>query len=241
MLQDTGNLVLNTSQGKTSARSFAWESFNEFPTFILLLTQKFSGNDSLQSRSTNATYGSGNYYSLSIDAQSKITLYYNEQEGQAQKSFWQSNGEYPAITLDKYGFLNTSSVGEDSLIMASDGGQEDRLRRLTLQSNGGLRMYSRKRDSPSSSWQMVWEAVTGYCTIYGSCGENAVCKVDQNWEPNCQCPPGFDPGSSDNKTCRRIDEIKGTDVRFVELDYVNFDGLNVTEATVTKLQAAKIH
>ncbi|KAH9331224.1 hypothetical protein KI387_003332, partial [Taxus chinensis] len=97
----------------------------------------------------------------------------------------------------------------------------------------------RKRGSPSSSWEMVWEAVIGYCTIHGSCGENAMYKVDQNWEPQCQCPPGFDPGSSNNKTCRQVNKIKGTDVRFVEQDYVNFDGLNVTDATVTKLQDCK--
>ncbi|GLJ12284.1 hypothetical protein SUGI_0188060 [Cryptomeria japonica] len=229
-LENTGNLVFSR-----------WESFR-FPTDTLLPKQNFTKVQKLMSRLANGTYGSGNnYYSLSLDEKSnKISLYYmNEQQGLMQKYYWQSEGGFPAINLDDNGFLNTSSVDKSNLIMASDAGEGKRLRRLVLESNGNLRLYSRKMD-PYSSWNLVWEAVSEHCTIHGYCGENAVCKVNESWEPECRCPPGFEYNPSDNRSCKAITDIEDpSNVRFVPLDYVDYAGSNVTDRPVTRLQDCK--
>ncbi|XP_059071571.1 putative receptor protein kinase ZmPK1 [Cryptomeria japonica] len=184
-----------------------WESFKDFPTFNLLPTQDFSPGDVLQ----------------------------KEQEEQAPKWYWQS-GSFPAVDLDKSGYLNSSNIIQNSLIMASDRGKKDQLRRLTLDRDGNLRIYSRKR-YPPSSWEIVWEAVSQHCRIHGVCGENAVCKVNSGWKPMCEYPPGFDPSPVDNRNCKPHSDIKNlTNVRFVALDFVNFDGPNSVPGPAKRLQ-----
>ncbi|GLJ12286.1 hypothetical protein SUGI_0188080 [Cryptomeria japonica] len=221
-LQDSGNLVLNSSQSQP-----AWQSFSS-PTDTLLPNQTLSKVGILVSRLANGSYSSGNdYYYLAFDDQSRISLYYKkeEQEGLTPKSYWNSEGTFTDLSLDDNGFLNTTSV----LIMASDRGEANRLRRLVIESDGKLRIYSRNMNSPSPSWVLVWEAVLEYCKIHGSCGENAVCKVNQKWNTTCECPPGFDRNPVDNRSCRAITDIKdSSNVTFVPLDYVNFDGLNTS-------------
>ncbi|GLJ05019.1 hypothetical protein SUGI_0009510 [Cryptomeria japonica] len=217
-LQESGNLVLNQ-----------WQSFKEFPTFNLLPKQEFTTADVLLSRSRKGTYATdGKYYSLSLEPQnSKLSLsyYYRRADGgRARKKYWQS-GRFLAVTLDESGFLNTSEIDLGSLIMATDRGEEDRLRRLTLEGNGNLIMYSRKR-YPSSSWDVVWEAVTRHCQIPGACGDNAVCKINLDWEPTCECPRGFDQSPVDNRSCKPHNDIeKLSNITFIQLDFVSFEAL----------------
>uniref|UniRef100_A0A0C9S6M8 non-specific serine/threonine protein kinase n=1 Tax=Wollemia nobilis TaxID=56998 RepID=A0A0C9S6M8_9CONI len=234
ILQGTGNLVLNFT-----ATSVAWESFTEYPTFNLLPTQNFTTSDNMMSRTSEGAYGRENYYYLRLAPQSnQISLYY-AMKGEAQGSdpYWQSDGGYPAINLDEAGLLNTSTM-DSNLIMAADRGVGP-LRRLTLDPDGNLRLYSRNKNSPSSPWTTAWEAVPQRCTIYGTCGENAICKVDQNWKPECICPPGFETSPTDrNRSCKPQDN--GANLAFVALDYVNFKGLNSTETQqATTIQECK--
>ncbi|GLJ12280.1 hypothetical protein SUGI_0187980 [Cryptomeria japonica] len=230
ILQDAGNMVFNQ-----------WESFKDFPTFNLLPTQDFTAGDVLQSRLANGTYGrDGNYYSLSLQKEtSKLSLFYyrNKEEGREPKWYWQSEDSFPIATMTDSGYLNTSIISTGTPIMASDRGKMGILRRLTLNRDGNLRMYSRKRNPPSSSWVVVWEAILAHCKIHGACGENAVCKVNSAWKPICQCPPGFDPSPVDNRSCKPHNDIKElTNVTFVTLDYVNFEGWNSTQVQPTILQ-----
>lgn len=228
-LQESGNLVLNQ-----------WQSFTEFPTFNLLPKQDFTTEDVLLSRSPNDAYGTdGNYYSLSLEQQSSklsLTYYYRRADGgRERKMYWQS-GRFLGVTLDESGFLNTTEIDMGSLIMATDRGEEDMLRRLTLEENGNLVMYSRKR-YPPSSWSVAWQALPRHCQIPGACGDNAVCKINLEWEPTCQCPPGFDRSPADNRSCKPHNDItKLSNVTFVPLDFVSFEALTFTTQTSTILQ-----
>ncbi|GLJ05028.1 hypothetical protein SUGI_0009730 [Cryptomeria japonica] len=229
-LQESGNMVLN-----------GWQSFREFPTFNLLPKQDFTTEDVLLSRSPNGTYGrDGNYYSLSLEQQSsKLSLYYNYRRADGvweSKMYWQS-GRFLEVKLDESGFLNTTEIDMGFMIMATDGGEEDRLRRLTLESNGNLVMYSRTKYPPPSSWTVAWQALPRHCQIPGACGDNAVCKINLKWEPTCECPPGFDPSPVDNRSCKPHNDItKLSNVTFVPLDFVSFEALTFTTQTTTILQ-----
>ncbi|GLJ12282.1 hypothetical protein SUGI_0188010 [Cryptomeria japonica] len=229
ILKESGNLLFNQ-----------WESFKDFPTFNLLPTQDFTAGDVLQSSMANGTYGrDGDYYSLSIEQQSKkLCLYYHRKKEEVQESKWYwRSGSFAAVNLDNNGYLNASNIDVDSMIMASDLGKKDRLRRLTLDKDGNLRMYSRRKYPPSSSWEIVWEAVSEHCHIHGVCGENAVCRTNSDWKPTCECPPGFDPSPVDNRTCKPHNDVKKlTNVTFLTLDFVNFDGPNSATEPSTRLQ-----
>lgn len=68
-------------------------------------------------------------------------------------------------------------------------------RRITLDIDGNLRMYS--WDTAVSQWIRVWLALDNVCTdVKGLCGSYGICIY--NPEPSCICPPGFSiqPGST---------------------------------------------
>ncbi|PWA65247.1 S-locus glycoprotein domain-containing protein [Artemisia annua] len=98
------------------------------------------------------------------------------------------------------------------------------LRRIKLDTNGNLRVYS--WDSGSGMWNVVWQAVPELCRIKGTCGPNFVCMYGDTYDTTvCDCPPGFSQrtGSNGEEECKRKVEF-GNDSKFLELDYVNFTG-----------------
>ncbi|GFZ15641.1 suppressor of npr1-1 constitutive 4 [Actinidia rufa] len=121
-------------------------------------------------------------------------------------------------------------------------------RRLTLDDDGNLRMYS--LDPGSGKWVIGWQAVQELCQIHGTCGPNSICMSDGVNTPYCVCPPGFRRVSG--KSCERKIELKnprntkmlygywspGTEnamflrVDGSEIDESNFTGMtNVMETT----------
>ncbi|PPR86765.1 hypothetical protein GOBAR_AA33919 [Gossypium barbadense] len=125
-------------------------------------------------------------------------------------------------------FLRLESSGEvvqanGATLVSSDFGEPNRLRRLKLDSDGNIRIYS--FDLRSGEWEIVWLAVQEICTVHGTCGPNAICMKDatNSDSTSCVCPPGFKKKSGDNSSC----EIKiplGENTKFLRLDYVNFSG-----------------
>lgn len=66
------------------------------------------------------------------------------------------------------------------------------LRRLTLDADGNLRMYSSYDNG--ILWRAVWAAVQDVCRVYGVCGVNGLCRrasASGGGGPSCSCPPGF--------------------------------------------------
>lgn len=126
--------------------------------------------------------------------------------------------------LDDTGKISTTV----NPILSADFG-DPRIRRLTLDDDGNLKIYSFNRNSTDSTqWKVVWQAVYELCRIYGTCGPNSIC-INHNGNSssiNCVCPPGFRrvPGA-DSFTCglkTRIVDPGNT--KFLRLDYVNFSG-----------------
>lgn len=259
VLLESGNLVFNTSDG-----NIVWQSFDS-PTFTLLPTQIFSANSTLISRRNDSTYASGVYiFSASQYNTQTPSLYYNRSElGSDQFDFygdlsWElatNNGDVFSLGVDGSLSLGDDGYLRDSsnltILMASDRGDPSSpLRRLTLDPDGSLRIYSWKRDS-ASSWVVVWQAIQERCTIHGTCGDNAICKTPElnDSTPECECPPGFRPDLTDPPSCHRIIQFpnmscssnyQSADYEFIPLDYVNFTGeWNQTNINILRLEDCK--
>ncbi|GKC96256.1 G-type lectin S-receptor-like serine/threonine-protein kinase, partial [Tanacetum coccineum] len=141
------------------------------------------------------------------------------------------NGSYD-VKSDYYTISNTFQgldeqgkvqLENDQRFITSDYGDVT-LRRIKLDNNGNLRIYS--WDSGSGKWKVVWQAVPELCRIKGTCGPNFVCMYGDTYDTTvCDCPPGFTrrPGSNGEEECNRKVDF-GNDSKFLELDYVNFTG-----------------
>ncbi|CAK9160887.1 unnamed protein product [Ilex paraguariensis] len=83
-----------------------------------------------------------------------------------------------------------------------------RLRRLTLDEDGNLILYS--FDPNLGQWTVVWQAMNQLCRIRGTCGPNYICLYDGLNSTSCLCPPGFQPVSGDGKeACERKNPYDG--------------------------------
>jgi hypothetical protein len=124
-------------------------------------------------------------------------------------------------------------VASDGLTFeASDLGHERVMRRLTLDYDGNLRLYS--LDASSGNWSISWMALDQVCDIHGLCGKNSFCTSLPKLQ-YCSCIQGFkmnDPGDW-SKGCRRQANItaksggsKGAnkDLSFMRLDTTDFYG-----------------
>ncbi|CAI9096814.1 OLC1v1033035C1 [Oldenlandia corymbosa var. corymbosa] len=125
-------------------------------------------------------------------------------------------------------FLGIDDLGKISMAnnlsyISSDYGDQ-KLRRLTLDEDGNLRLYS--FDPNSGQWMDVWRAVYNLCRIPGICGLNSVCVYDPlAISVSCICPPGFRQNLDDPNSCDRIIPMKDmAKTKFLRLDYVNFSG-----------------
>lgn len=100
---------------------------------------------------------------------------------------------------------------------------ESKLRRLTLDEDGNLRIYS--FDGSSGGWTVVWQAIFEMCRVKGRCGENSICVYDGYNSTVCQCPPGFRPVSGGAEVgCEYPNVRDAGNSKFLRLDYVNFSG-----------------
>jgi len=237
VLLDSGNLVFNTSNN-----DHVWQSFDS-PTFTLLPTQNFSEKIRLVSTRNDSTYTSGVYIFSASQSNTQIpSLYYNRTElgSNSPDLYWSLTANNAAVSLGVDGYVSLSENGSlissnnQNILMASDSRDPARpLRRLTLDHDGNLRIYSWKGDS-SSSWEVVWEAVQERCQIHGTCGDNPICKTPElnDRTPECQCPPGFNRNITDPRSCQRIIPFPQTlcssnfsaNYQFIPLDYVTFTG-----------------
>ncbi|KAM7484726.1 hypothetical protein LguiA_000735 [Lonicera macranthoides] len=226
IITTSGQLLLNTSSGQNLWPSSTpirqsnsthltlsdygnliygqWESFN-YPTNTILPNQNING---ITISSNNGNYKFVNASELVFNA---TATYY-------------SNGNN-FLMLDDTGKI---AQREGASILSADFGFP-RIRRLTLDDDGNLKIYSFNRNSTESTqWKVVWQAVYELCGIYGTCGPNSIC-INYNGNSNstyCVCPPGFRrvPGA-DSFTCvlkTRIVDPGNT--KFLRLDYVNFSG-----------------
>ncbi|MED6133820.1 hypothetical protein PIB30_031832 [Stylosanthes scabra] len=188
LLRDDGNLVLEDSEGV-----ILWQSFH-FPTDTLLPGQFLTRSTQLVSSRTESNRSSG-FYKLSFDDDNVLSLLYDGPDVSSSywpppwESRWQAgrftyNSSRIAV-LDSLGCFTSS---DKYTVRTSDYGVV-LPRRLTLDHDGNLRVYS--QDLSSQRWYVSWQAILDGCSIHGVCGANSVCSFDHRKGRKCSCVPGY--------------------------------------------------
>ncbi|KDP43829.1 hypothetical protein JCGZ_23037 [Jatropha curcas] len=189
-LYDNGNLVLIT----TKERVILWQSFDS-PTETLLPLQPFTRNSVLVSSRSSTNFSSG-FYKLSFDNDNILRLVYDGPE--VSSAFWPSpwllsreagRSSYNSSRFASLDLSGKFTSSDNFSFLSSDYGVQNIQRRLTLDFDGNLRLYS--RENGNSKWVISWQVFAQSCKIHGACGPNSVCKYDPSFGRNCSCLPGF--------------------------------------------------
>ncbi|GMN64994.1 hypothetical protein TIFTF001_034055 [Ficus carica] len=184
-LEETGNMVLRNSDGDV-----LWRSFDS-PTDTLLPEQPLTRFGKLVSSRSQTNFSSG-FYKFVFDSSNALRLIYDS--FQFSSVYWpspwlQSTGTAPSskgpiAMLDSLGNFNSSN---GFLISSSDYGVKIQ-RMLRIDSDGNLRLYSRK--NRGEKWAVTWQAFTDPCQIHGLCGANSLCRYSPDSGRECSCLPG---------------------------------------------------
>lgn len=253
VLQENGTLALLASSGEP-----VWESYRSL-TDTFLPMQQFQKEIPLVSNKNESTYSSGNY-KLSFNSDNRLSLTYTGETVTSSNEYWVDlNSTDAALQYELTGGggdlivvsggLSTTGVifiSDGLNFMTSDSG-EGHLRRLTLGSDGNLRVYY--WDQISSRWSIVWRAIQQHCKIYGMCGPNAICVDSLDDTHSCICPPGFHPKSS-NDTLLSLGcdpniallNCTSTNVqshRFISMAFVNYPGHDLLQLSSVTLKDCK--
>ncbi|KAJ1269983.1 hypothetical protein BS78_06G020000 [Paspalum vaginatum] len=223
-LSDSGNLIV-----KGKGNIVLWQSFAS-PTDTLLPNQNITATMKLVSSNGLLVPG---HYILHFDDQLLISLF----DDQKDHSFIY----WPDPTLSIYqkqripnvsntsGHLNSLGqfYGSDNTSFeASDWGFRT-IRRLTLDYDGNLRLYSLKDDG---KWSVTWMAFPQLCRVHGLCGHNGICVYSP--VPSCACAPGFDviDPSDWGKGCRPTFNLtcEKQNVTFLQLPNTDFTMLDLS-------------
>jgi hypothetical protein len=115
-------------------------------------------------------------------------------------------------------------------------------RRLTLDPDGNLRMYS--WNESNRSWSVSMQAMSQLCNIHGLCGPNRICHYSP--KPTCSCPPGYvmrnkgnwteGCASTVNITCDHYDQET---MKFVKLPDTDFWGSDQQHLLTKSLKDCK--
>uniref|UniRef100_A0A2N9H4B2 non-specific serine/threonine protein kinase n=1 Tax=Fagus sylvatica TaxID=28930 RepID=A0A2N9H4B2_FAGSY len=189
-LQNTGNLVLNNSKG------VIWQSFDS-PMDTLLPQQALTLTSSLISRRSQGDYSSGKY-KLFFDNDNVLRLL--SQSPTMSSLYWPDpwfqnpadagRSMYNTIRhalLDNKGYFESS---DNFQFKATDFGVVTH-RRLTLDPDGNLRLYSLQKMNGRWDWVVTWQAFSQPCRIHGICGPNSLCSYDHVTGRKCSCLQGF--------------------------------------------------
>ncbi|XP_010037786.2 putative receptor protein kinase ZmPK1 [Eucalyptus grandis] len=227
-LLNTGNLVLKSPDPK-----ILWQSF-DYPTDTLLPNQILTKSKKLVSSRKGGAFYSG-YFNLYFDNDNVLRLMY---DGPDISSLYWPN---PAVDVfqnerTNYNSSRIAVLDETGHFQSSDRFHFDASdrglgikRRLTMDHDGNLRLYSLKKQS--GSWVVTWQAFPGLCNVHGICGRNGICVYTP--EPKCTCPPGYEMSEPTdwNKGCKprfNFTCSKSQDVKFLALpntDYYGFDAI----------------
>ncbi|XP_027907977.1 putative receptor protein kinase ZmPK1 [Vigna unguiculata] len=241
-LHDNGNLVLLESRN-SSSEVVMWQSFH-FPTDTLLPGQSLTKSSSLVSSRSGSNYSSG-FYRLFFDSENVLRIMY--QGPQVSSVYWpdpwlQNNNfgnggagngrstynDSRVAVLDDLGYL----VSSDNFTFRSIDYGTVLQRRLTLDHDGGARMYS--RNNGEEKWTMAGEFRSHPCYVHGICGANSYCKYDPPSGRKCSCLPGHSWVDSEDwsQGCKPTFEILCSsnnnrtedETRFLRIPDVDFYG-----------------
>ncbi|XP_078168785.1 putative receptor protein kinase ZmPK1 [Carex rostrata] len=234
-LLDSGNLVL-----KSRGNKILWQSF-DYPTDTLLPTQPITSNINLISYRSPL---SSDYYTFNFDDNYVLSLRYENLNLGLSTIYWPNpvnnvyeNGRVTSMSR-RYGSFDANGLftSSDALrFEASDLGPGI-WRRLTLDSDGNLRLYSLNKTD--GSWSISWVALSQQCKIHGLCGTNGICMYAP--QPTCTCPPGFKMNDSSNwsKGCSRTSD-KNTKGWFLYVPNSDYWGADINVTTPTSIEECK--
>ncbi|KAJ1384537.1 putative serine/threonine-protein kinase [Sesbania bispinosa] len=230
---DTGNLVLREQNNHSSV---LWQSF-DFPTDTLLPDQSLTRFTNLVSSKSQTNYSSG-FYKMFFDIDNILRIAY---EGpQVSSVYWPdpwilsnnfgttSNGRFTynssrVATLDRLGKVVSS---DRFTITTADYGTVLQ-RRLTLDHDGNVRIYSRKDEH--EMWSASVQFKSQPCFIHGICGPNSLCSNHPSTGRKCSCIPGhsFNDDQDWSQGCKpdfKPSCNNKTGYSFLSLPYVDFYG-----------------
>ncbi|KAF8666978.1 hypothetical protein HU200_053145 [Digitaria exilis] len=225
-LLNTGNLVIRDSRGNT-----VWQSFDS-PTDTFLPTQLITATTQLVP--TTQSHSPGNYIfrfsdlsalSLIYDVPEVKDIYWPDPD---QNLYQDGRNQYNSTRL---GILGNNGILASSDFAAGPLEASDAWlninRRLTLDPDGNLRLYS--LNDSDRSWSVSMVVMSQPCNIHGLCGPNGICHYSP--KPTCSCPPGFvmrNKGNwtegcmaTVNITCHHYDKKS---MKFVKLPNTDFWG-----------------
>ena len=174
-LMNTGNLVLYNFSSVA-----IWQSFDS-STDTLLSQQLLTFVTSLISNRGQGVHSSG-YYKLFFDEDNALHLLF---QGPKHSSLYWPNPSLEDISDAGISIYNTSRAAllDDSgyfwssdflKFYATDFGTVTQ-RRLTLDPDGNLRLYSLQEMNGIWDWIVTWQAISDPCRIHDICGPNGVC------------------------------------------------------------------
>ncbi|TXG52473.1 hypothetical protein EZV62_021642 [Acer yangbiense] len=138
-----------------------------------------------------------------------------------------SQGQHSRIAVfDTSGFFKSS---DNYTFKPSDFGMGPR-RRLTLDYDGNLRMYS--LEETTGKWDVSWQLESKQCRIHGVCGPNSLCHYDPYNGRTCSCLPGFKIKNHTDWSygCELESKIicNRTRVGFLQIPQVDFYGYDIS-------------
>ncbi|KAJ6871214.1 hypothetical protein NC652_036778 [Populus alba x Populus x berolinensis] len=233
-LLDTGNLVLKDPGGK-----ILWQSF-DFPTDTLLPNQLFTKRTKLVARLHSGSYASG-YFSFFFDNDNVLRLIY---DGPDISSIYWPNPDFDVFGNGRTNYNSSRTAVFDEMghfissdhlqFSAPDTGLLRIKRRLTMDHDGNLRLYSLNNET--GLWVISWQALSQLCNVHGICGINSICVNTP--DPKCSCPPGYEitePGNW-NKGCKPMFNStlsQSQQVKFVLLPHVDYWGFDLNFSAST--------
>jgi len=234
-LLNTGNLVLHSSDQSV----VIWQSFDS-PTDTLLPQQALTRVSSLISKKGEADYSSG-YYKLYFDNDNVLRLLH---QGITVLSslYWPApwfsdpgqSGRSRYNTTSRDAILNVTGYFQSSDHFAFQAADFGVLvpRRLTVDSDGNLRLYSLQETNEGRYWVVTWQALSGPCQIHGICGPNSVCSYDHASGRRCSCLPGFKMEDPTDWSFGCMPEFniscsQGNESSFIQLPHVEFYGSDI--------------
>ncbi|KAH7542711.1 hypothetical protein FEM48_Zijuj02G0103200 [Ziziphus jujuba var. spinosa] len=137
-----------------------WQSFDS-PTDTLLPLQPLTKSTKLVSSISQSNFSTG-FYIFSFSDDNILRMIFDNNE--VSSVYW------PPLWLSFW------EVGD--MIQ----------RRLRMDEDGNVRLYSRKIDG--TGWYVSWQAISDPCIIHGICGVNGLCTYDPSSGRSCSCFPG---------------------------------------------------
>lgn len=235
-LHDTGNLVLEDGDGRA-----LWQSFDS-PTDTLLPAQRFTAARHLVSRGGRGRLLAAGYYSLGFSDYAMLSLFYDNHN--FSSIYWPNPyNNYVANKRKIYNFTREAALDALGQFLSSDAAGfvaadlgAGVMRRLTLDSDGDLRLYS--LDAATGAWTVAWMAFGNPCIIHGVCGANSVCLYAP--APACVCAPGHERADAGDWTKGCLPVFRrdcSRPTKLVALPHTDFWGYDLNDGEIVPFHA----